>query len=147
MSGISEADHQVDKFSVELAQSAGMNGWTLIRHLAGHSDRTFELRNGNSAIPFAVHVSLSGNGFWGLTADKAAALVAENREHLVLLRDGGSGYFIPNAIVKRLMPKFSIASETGAVKINENKVRAQARFQCAEDLFELLQARGQPTRT
>ena len=142
MSANPEADRQVDKFAGDLATASRMNGWQLLRTMAGNADRMFQLKKNNVTIPFTVHISLSGNGFWGLTAEKAHGLVANGREHLVLLRDGGGGFFIPNPILKRLMPQFSIAQESGAVKINENKVRAQARFRDADDLLELLEARS-----
>lgn len=147
MSSNPDSDRVLDAFASELATTAGRDGWSLVRLISGNADRSFEARSASGAVAFTAHLSQSDDGFWGLTPDKAGSLLEERREHLVLLRGQASGYFISNAALQRLMPRFSVHKMTRAIKINEGKVRAEQRFRDIDDLWELLKARSIPRAT
>lgn len=144
MSSNPESDRVLDTFAGELATMAGQEGWTLVRLISGNADRSFEVRSPGGVVAFTAHLSQSEKGFWGLTPDKAAEMLRERREHLVLLRGASSGYFVSNAAFQRLMPRFSVNKTTGAIKINEGVVRAEQRFRDIDDLWDLLRSKQVP---
>jgi len=146
MSSNRESDRIISAFERELLVLAAQDGWRLSRSVDGNADRSFEARIDGRSVVFDAHFSQSENGFWGLTADRAAEM--RNRgDHLVLLQTESSGYFISNPALRRLMPRFSVHKLTGAIKINEGTVRAEQRFRDIDGLWELLKARSSPPAT
>lgn len=143
MSQFRDADEALEEFVVSLSQLAAAEGWSIVRFRTAHSDRSFELRTGERRAPFTAKVSLTHKPFWGLTESKALEIAASQREHLLLIVDGGKGYFISNVVFQRLFPKFSRTRE-GAVRINPNVIKAEARFGDAADAFDLLKTRSYP---
>jgi hypothetical protein len=141
MSQFPDADEPLDDFISSLAQSAGIEGWTLVRFQTSHTDRSYELRGDHRVAPFTAKVSLTEKPFWGLTESKAQHIAQSKREHLLLLVDGGKGFFISTVAFQRLLPKFSRTRE-GAVRIKPNTIKAEARFVDASDAFEQLKARS-----
>jgi hypothetical protein len=71
MSQFPDADEPLDDFISSLAQSAGIEGWTLVRFQTSHTDRSYELRGDHRVAPFTAKVSLTEKPFWGLTESKA----------------------------------------------------------------------------
>lgn len=134
-------DATLDLFAADLARSAAESGWTLVRFQRSHSDRAFELRGNGRASAFTAKISQTEKGFWGLTDAKAREMADSQREHLLLLTGASSGYFVSSVALRRLLPKFSRTQE-GAVRINENVVRKEARFSDTDEAFDLLKARS-----
>lgn len=135
-----DPDASLNTFIGALAEAAARAGWRLIRHSRGHSDRGFELSTEGRCVVFTTKISQTPKGFWGLTSEKAQD-ISRGSEQLILLNDSESGYFISTVVFGRLLGKFSRTQE-GAVRINENVVRKETRFDGADDAFEMLRERA-----
>jgi hypothetical protein len=122
----------VQKFWEGLQKMADSDGWTIVRPVGGRGSREFVARKGSQSIPFLVKVSQTDRGFWGLTP----AQVHEPRGPILLLTGAYAGYFIPPAKLKRLLPQLSRAGD--AIRVNEGKLRDQARFNTLVALWPLL---------
>lgn len=143
MSQFLDADRALDRFISDLAKCADAEGWSLVRFQESHTDRSFELRREGHVAPFTAKISLTEKPFWGLTEAKAKSIADSQRDHLLLVVDGGKGYFISTVVFQRLLKKFSRTRE-GAIRINPNTIKVEARFGDACDAFKLLKGRSYP---
>jgi hypothetical protein len=123
-----DPEQVVSRFWLALGKHAAANGWGTARELWGHSNRTFIL--GTEARKFAsLRSSAKANtGFWGISTEKAEELERGETQFLVLLTGPFSGYAIPSARFRRILPEFSRDVKSIQYKINEGKLRQQHQF-------------------
>lgn len=122
----------IQRFWEGLQRLADQDGWTIVRPMGGRGSREFVARSGGQTVTFLVKVSQTERGFWGLTAGQAS----DPSGPVVLLTGPYAGYFIPPVSLKRLPPQLSRASDQ--VKVNEGKLRDQARFNTLATFWLLL---------
>lgn len=85
----------VERFSVGLAGIAAKDGQSLNPVHGGPSNRDFVVQTADIEVRLVVRLSQVVPGFWGLQFDKAAKLMREPHNFLVLLIGPSRGYLIP----------------------------------------------------